>query len=270
MQLTPRYLVDNKINVISTDATEASLFVVEYRPVYSRQLKVYRGIDNTLQFRLFNSDQKPVLLSTNIPWIVIFDEHRNKIIERACTITDDQSSTASLTKGTFQVILTENDLLNVQQQYLSYNIYMRNADNTNTITYSNQNFESAGSIFLDSLAFPGPKKSTSVTNFYVENSYWVAGSDDATKIEAQPGINGNDALHTVAIYSSSYIGTVEIQATLENQITGNNNWSTINTITFTGSESMPVPANFNGIFNYIRFKFSADPTDKISKILIRN
>jgi hypothetical protein len=47
MQLTPRYLVNERIIVVSNDAG----FVVEYRPVYSRTQKVYKGIDNTLQFR---------------------------------------------------------------------------------------------------------------------------------------------------------------------------------------------------------------------------
>ena len=47
MQLIPRYLVENKVDVIAND----SGFTVEYRPVYSRQLKIYRGIDNTIQFR---------------------------------------------------------------------------------------------------------------------------------------------------------------------------------------------------------------------------
>ena len=72
MQLIPRYLVEDRIKVISNDIG----FIVEYRPVYSRQLKVYRGIDNKLQFRLLNADQKPIQITPAIstPWIVIFDE----------------------------------------------------------------------------------------------------------------------------------------------------------------------------------------------------
>ena len=56
MQLVPRYLVNNRIEIISNDAG----FITEYRPVYQRQLKVYRGIDNKIQFRLLNADQKPI------------------------------------------------------------------------------------------------------------------------------------------------------------------------------------------------------------------
>jgi hypothetical protein len=78
-------------------------------------------------------------------------------------------------------------------------------------------------------------------------------------------------LHTVAVYSNGYIGNVEVQATLDNQINGSNNWATVGTLVFDGSsETQPVPFNFNGVFSFLRFKFDADPTSTITKILIRN
>lgn len=263
MQLIPRYLYDNKVDVVSNDIG----FVVEYRPVYSRQLKVYRGIDNQLQFRLLNADQKPVTI-TDTPVVVIFDENNTKIIEKDCASQDDGSTTA--TKGKFTVTITENDLLNVKQQYLQYNIYMKDSTGQNTLTYANSYFDSAGTIYIDGNAFPGPKASVEVVNFFAEQDYWVAGSDSANAITADPGLNGNEALHTVAIYTDAYVGDVEIQATLDNQLTGSNNWTTVDTLTFAGTETQPVPSSFNGIYTHLRFKASADPENKITKILVRN
>jgi hypothetical protein len=263
MQLIPRYLVKDRIKVISNDIG----FVVEYRPVYSRQLKVYRGIDNKIQFRLLNADQKPIQI-TSTPWMVIFDESKNKIIERECEVTGD-----STTHGLFDFTILENDLLNIKQQYLNYNIYLKNADNSNSVTYSNRNFDSSGIIFIDGNAYPGPKSSAEITNFYVTDNFWTAGTggvDGGVEISAEPGLNGNEALHTAAIYSNLYVGNVEVQVTLDNQISGLNNWATISTVTFDGTETEPVPVSFNGIVSYIRFKFDQDPTDKITKILVRN
>ena len=54
MQLIPRYLVDNKTTILVSDTGH----LTEYRPVYTKQLKIYRGIDNVLQFKLLNADQK--------------------------------------------------------------------------------------------------------------------------------------------------------------------------------------------------------------------
>lgn len=263
MQLTPRYLVNERIIVVSNDAG----FVVEYRPVYSRTQKVYKGIDNTLQFRLLNADQKPVII-TGTPVLVVFDENNTKVLERECTVTDDGSTVA--TRGMFEVTFFDNDLLNLRQQYLHYNIYIMSGNNVRTVTYANRNFESAGIIYLDGNAYPGPKSSTEIVNFHFRDDYWYAGSDDNDKITADPGMNGNEALHTAAVYTNNFVGTVEIQATLDNQITGLNNWATVATLTFDGTESEPVYANFNGIFSYLRFKSTVDPTDKITKILVRN
>jgi hypothetical protein len=261
MQLIPRYLVNDRINIISNEVG----FPVEYRPVYSRTLKVYRGIDNKIQFRLLNADQKPVRI-TSTPIFVAFDDENNLIIQTECTVTDDSSTTA--TKGMFYVTINENDLLNIKQQYLHYNVYLDS--DAKELTYAGRNFESAGIIYVDGNAFPGPKSSTTVDTFFQENDYWTAGSNDTDKITAQPGINGNEALHTIVVYNTEYIGNIEVQVTLDNQIVGQNNWTTVSTLTFDGTESEPVPLNLNGVFSYIRFKFDVDPTDKISKILIRN
>lgn len=258
MQLTPRYLVDNFTYVLSSETG----FVVEYRPVYSRQLKVYRGIDNALQFRLLNADQKPMFVE-GTPVFVAFDENGNQIIERECTVTDD--STTAL-KGMFEVTITENDLLNIKEQYLKYNIYI-NDGNARTLTYANRNFDSAGIIFVNGDSFPGVKASKVVTNWYAEGDFYFATLDEnGERLSADPGLNGNEALHTVAVYSNGYVGNLVVQATLENT-TDPSYWADVVTLTFDGTETEPVPANFNGVYSYIRFK--AD-SDTISKILVRN
>ena len=43
---TLRYLVSNRIDVLANEAGH----ITEYRPMYSRNLQVYKGIDNVLEF----------------------------------------------------------------------------------------------------------------------------------------------------------------------------------------------------------------------------
>ena len=121
MQLVPRYLVKNKINIISDTAG----LLTEYRPVYQRTIKISRGINNVIQFKLLNADQKPVTI-TETPVFVAFDEDRRKIFEKECTVLDDGSTRNTL--GVFTVTITDTDLLDVPQQYLKYNVYL--TDNT--------------------------------------------------------------------------------------------------------------------------------------------
>ena len=77
MQLTPRYLVNNSTKLIANVAG----FITEYRPVYSKQIQVYKGIDNVLDFRTYNADQRPINITTYTPKFVAFDENNNMVIE---------------------------------------------------------------------------------------------------------------------------------------------------------------------------------------------
>jgi len=258
---TSRYLVSNRSNLLANDAG----FITEYKPVYSRQLNVYKGIDNVLEFRLLNADQKPLDVDRYTPKFVAFDENKNMIIERDGVNLQVGDSSSYTNKGLFSVTITENDLLNVKDQFLTYNVYLVDYDETKVLTYANEWFDSAGIIKVSGNAFPGPSDSYSIDTFIEDNSVWYS-----EVIDAQPGINGNEALHTAAVYTDSYIGDIVVQGTLENQVTGTTAWADITTETLTGSETEPTPINFNGVFSFLRIKTTANPANTISKILVRN
>jgi len=257
--LTARYLVSNRTAIIANDVG----FAVEYRPVYKRTISVYKGIDNDLEFQILNRDQKPVSLSGYEIKFIAFDEDKNLILEKDAEVLISN-------KGLCKVIVGDNDLLNVKQQYLSYNIYLVDSNNDKKLTYTDVHYGNSGSIFVSSEAFPGPRDTYQVSQFQRETINEPEFISET--LEAQPGINGNEALHTAAIYSSGYAGTVTVQATLQNQITGNNTdiWTDISTVTFTGAETEPVAVNFNGVFSYLRFRTSVTPVNTIEKILVRN
>ncbi len=261
-QLIPRYLVNNRIQIIANE----SGFVTEYKPVYQRQIKIYKNIDNKIQFRVLNADQKPLSISSYTPKFLAFDENKKLIIEHDGTAVVGDDSAA--TRGLFTVTITENDLLNVDAQFLSYNVYLVDSSNNKTLTYSQSDFTDSGTMQVDTGSLPGPSESYSFTQFQQENiESDIFFSESKT---AEPAINGNEALHTAAIYTSSYIGDVVVQATLDSSVTESTNWGDVATVTFTGAETTPIPVNFNGVFNHLRFKTTANPSSKISKILVRN
>ena len=260
MQLLPRYLVNNRTTIITNEAG----FVTEYRPVYSRQIQIYKGIDNVLQFKVLNADQKAISLDSYTPKLQVFDNQKRLVIEH--------NGTNLSTKGLFTVTITANDLLNIDHQYMSYNIHLVDTNGDATLTYSESHFAQNGIMYISDDAFPGPAESVSVTTFLEDNG--LPGQDDSvwlsSTISAEPAINGNEALHTAVVYTDSYIGNIIVQATLDNEIIGGTDWADVATLTFNGSESEPTPVNFNGVFNHLRFKATSDPANKISKILVRN
>lgn len=258
MQLTPRYLVNNKTDIVIDETG----FIVEYKPVYQRNLQVYKGIDNKLQFQVRNADQRAVNIANYTPRFVAFDENSNMVLDIVGTVLDDGSS---LTRGTFEVNITENSLLNLNQQYITYNIYMLDADSNRVLTYANEWFDATGIIYLSGSAFPGLAASQSVSRF-VESGQ---GSEEwiSDVIDAKPELNGNEALHTAVVYSAGFIGDITVQGTLENQITNETVWATLATITVDGIDE-PAYNNFNGVLSYIRFKTTSDPSE-ITKVLVR-
>jgi hypothetical protein len=84
--------------------------------VYQRNIPIYSGIDNKLEFQLFNPDQKPINPTGSTIHFVAFDEANNQVIKHTGTVT-------IANKGLFTVTITEQDTLNLKQQYLSYAIY---------------------------------------------------------------------------------------------------------------------------------------------------
>lgn len=257
MQLISRYLVSNRINIV---ANEAGNIVTEYKPVYSRNLKVYRGIDNALEFRILNADQKPIELTGKTIKFVAFGENNNLLIER-------DGINQSL-KGLSQVVINDSDTLDIKDQFLSYNITVYdNTTNAPTLTYSDSHFGQSGVIEISSDAYPGPKPSNIVSTFTQDGDNWYS-----NLVTAEPGINGNEALHTVAVYTDGYAGRVAIQATLDNDISEPTqvNWFEVSFLVFDGSQTEPKVSNFNGVYNYLRFEATANPAETITKILVRN
>lgn len=261
MQLVPRYLLNKRINIVA----DLTGFGVEYSPVYHRTIQIYKGIDNSVQFRLFNADQKGIDLSGYTPRFMAWDENHNLVIEKDGVVQDDGSSAQT---GKFTVTITKNETLDLRDQYLSYTIYLAQTGEPDTITYTDTHFGNQGVIKLSSGAFPGVKSSKSITQFTqsdINSQEYISET-----LDAEPGINGNSALHTAAIYSNSYSGTITVQATLENNVTEATDWADVASVSLDGTETQPVPVNFYGVFSHIRLLTSANPANTINKVLIRN
>ena len=103
------------------------------------------------------------------------------------------------------------------------------------------------------------------SSFFAGNEDWVSNAFDA-----EPAKNGNTALHTAALYLDGYVGKIIVECSLNNSLDGNESWSNVAEIDCDGTETDPVPLNYFGVFNYTRFKTSANPIDTITKILVRN
>lgn len=261
MQLTSLYLLNTRVDLI----INTTGYVVEYTPVHKKQLKLFKGIDNQVQFRVLNVDQKPVDISTYTPTIMVYDASKMLVIRKTGVVQDDGVDTFK--KGLFTVEFTENEMLNLSPQYMSYSVYLTDSSSKRILTYSNDHHGNNGTIILSDEVMPEPIDTIVVDTFIQTGLLPYVYTTEAAY--ANPGINGNSALHTVAFYVNEFVGSVSIQGTLSSNVDDTTTWSDITEVEFTGEETTPVVKSFNGMFNFIRFKTDDDPAN-ITKILIRN
>ena len=142
MQIVSRYLVTNKTVLVVDDIGSGT--VTEYRKLYEKNLKAWRGIDNTFAFEIKNGDQKPVsILGTYIPVFKAYDEYKQEVVNVLGTITE----TATTNKGQFTVTVSSTDLDDVEGQYLSYVVLLVPEDSTTTVlTYADTQYDAVGTL----------------------------------------------------------------------------------------------------------------------------
>jgi len=259
MQSISRYLVSNNNTVVIDWILSDER---EYRKVYQRDLKVYRGIDNDIQFVVKNADQKPVDISLYKAWFLAMYKGK-ELIRQQATILDDGSSTTL--RGKLSVNVSENLLLDIPHSALDYSIYLEDTNEDKTITYADTQYGVCGNLLVVDCGLPQPKSSIEITNFSDSGDLKISDASNA-----EPGINGNDALHTATIYASNFAGDLVMQGTLHDSLDNTTKWFDIETVTLS-NEAEPKIVNANGVFSYLRFKYDTTQANgSIDKILLRN
>jgi len=263
MQLIPRYLYKNKVDVVTNDVG----FVTEYRPVYSRQIKIYKGIDNTVQFRFLNADQKPIDISNEIIKFVAYRESNIKAL--------DLTATATATKGLATLTIGKTDLEDLLQQYLTYTVYFDDGSAGQTLTYANSHFDASGTLFLDGSALPAPRgdvelQFTDVASMLIVDpdkfddiDFWATDYVAATP-SGETFAFENSIIVTPAIDSAD----LTIQYTTDRQVTLGSRWIDITPSNVT-SDSTQTQFEFDGTYNFLRIYTTVDP-ENITSIILRN
>jgi len=265
MQNVSRYLLNNLVIVGITG------YHGRNPVVYDRRIKLYKGVSNPLSFTFKNEDQKAQdITAKTFEFNLIDSETKQSVVTRNLTILDDGSTIT--TKGTASVTVTEGDLLTLDAKFYNYAIREVAANNTRTVTFADSFYNAAGTIEVLDGAYPDFLDSTEINNFTS-----TTGPLDNTSgaIDANPGINNNVALHTIAVYTKSFSGSLRIQGTMVSTPADTDYFN----ITATG-ESSPIAFssstavsyyNFTGVYENVRFSWSNDSgnTGRIDKILYR-
>jgi hypothetical protein len=240
--------------------------------VYDRRLTLHRGVDNPVTFTFKNEDQKAQdITSKTYEFNMIDIESKKSVVTKTLTILDDGSTVS--TKGDASTTITEGDMLDLDAKFYNFSVREVASDNSRTITYADTGYAAAGTIEVLDGAYPEFVASTSISQFTASGGPLEKTSSN---IDARPGINNNSALHTIAVYTTNFTGSLRVQGTMASDpestdyfdITMDGAASSTNTFS---SSSTVTNFNFYGVYHSIRFSWDNDPdnTGKIDKILYR-
>jgi hypothetical protein len=254
MQKISTYLYPNRIELLA----DLAGFTTEYTNVYQRNVKIYNGIDNTIEFDIKNADQKRIDLSilSNIE-LNIMDAAGNSLPNSPYRVTP------TAIKGIATVTIPQDDLTDLTQQYLQYSVTAVKAG-ADVILYGDTRFGAIGKIELVGNAMPTFRDDRVYNTFTGEIDLYGNVIQHSSAIptkfyEAVPTESLSFNIDTVG-----YIGTITLEGTTASTISVESwkNAVPLRTYIISSrvSETTPVSFSWTNVpiekYNYFRVKWT--------------
>lgn len=249
MQKFQVYLVPNRIKV-TTDVTG---FATEFRQVYQRKLKLYKGIDNAIEFDVRDSDQRRQnIMGYNI--VVKFYDAAHK------NLFSVQGNPVVGKPGIMTAVITADDIALVDPQILKMAAYIRD-DSEERIVYSDSQFD----IFLDVDVLDGYNDKFANGDVVEEITVFNYEQDSKEYISeiANFGTIINNDYSTAPTRTSTfefegiYDGIIEIEATKDKSTAFGTTWETIDSWDTAVEQTKTV----TGDYRYVRFRITRERTN---------
>ena len=224
------------------------------RMYYAKPVKLHKGVDNPIKFKIRNNNQKDVTLTGSTFTLSIVDSLTNQ--EKLSRTLDIENAST----GMLATTITEEDLNNLDANKYHYGIKMVNSAGTQYPIYVDDNYSASGVIEVHVDAYPGPVAAVQPTI-----GAYNSGVAYSSVTEVTPGANGNN---TAAYYVTGFTGTVTVQGHLQSSgSVSDSDYIDIATNTYT-NQSGVVYRNFTGLFTGIRFKITLT-SGTVDKILYK-
>lgn len=213
MQKISTYLYPNRFELLA----DLAGFPVEYTNVYQRNIKIYNGIDNTIEFDIKNADQKRIDLST----LTGIEMHIMDVSGQALP-NSPYTVTPTSIKGIATVTIPLEDLTDLTNQFLSFSVN-GNKDGRDVMLYGDTRFGAVGKMELIGSAMPTFRDPTEYTTFHGELTgngstqnaihNYHSSAIPVKFYEAVP-----TATTDVTVEVTDFIGTVHLEATTQTTI----------------------------------------------------
>jgi hypothetical protein len=145
MQLNPCYLYSNRMTIYTNLGSWTKERV---RKVYQRTMKIYKGVDNRLDFQVRNNDNKPKDISTldSVTFNIVAVDTKGIQLQKAVTI-----ETAS--DGKMYVLLAESDIQDLERGYYQFSMFYTDGDGNRFPLYGDSQYDALGQLQVIDGAF---------------------------------------------------------------------------------------------------------------------
>jgi hypothetical protein len=272
MQKIQFYLVPNRI-VVTTDRTG---FNTEFRQVYQRKLKIYKGIDNAIQIDVRNSEQRKQDVAGTTATVKFFDAARKELFTAAATPIIGQP-------GQMEMTIASTDIAKIDPQQLMMAAFITEST-VDSPLYIDGQFGLFGNVELLDGFNPAPNVTDTLNVFNFEfdaMAYFSEMGKFGTSLNEDTATSPVKSV-TVEIYpNAGFNGDVIAYVTNDMSTANSVAWKQSTTFSIDASTHDPATNTFSitGEYRFIRFKFkkyieTTEPfftlTGTLDKIIIRN
>lgn len=273
------YTYDDYIHLVYDDDM-AMCIKTDNRNMNDRIIKVHKGVDNTIGFKVYNRDRKPQAVShLQVRTRLVNPLNSEVMLERYATATSE--------KGVIKLKVLEGDLMSIPVGY--YNLIVTGGEELlpnqagqiiQTPFYSDTGNNVSIKVEVTGQAEAAPQETIEilpddwmVLSARNEPSIYHSGAYPAGRIR-----NTTSSTHTIALYTNNYSGNFKFYGSLEDMPSERlESWFPINIDTL-GNEVIfdehtgISPFVFQA--NYMWLKFTYEPTSTnegtLDKVQIRN
>ncbi len=271
MQKISSYLYSNRISVVADLAS----YPTEWKIVYQRRIKLFKGFKNVIEFDVRNADQKKIdILNYNIKMLVLDNFNTEVLIKDLTPILNSP--------GLATVTIDAEDISYIKPQFLKYTLYILNNDGSKTLIYSDSQFGASGQIdLLDTATTATPVPKIIDTFNYVNNDGLlnptnVTYTSEAVEVNPRNDLNENHSIN-LEFYPNLLDAEVLVQVTTDAVVHAFTDWKTIETFTLTPSTATIVKAyqeieDYSNNIGWLRISYTPTSTNtgKFDKILVRS
>jgi hypothetical protein len=270
MQKISTYLYSNRISVVADLAS----YPVEWKIVYQRRIKLYKGMKNVIEFDVRNADQKKIdILNFNIKCLIL-DVFNTEVLTKDVVPILSSPGLATMT-------IYAEDIDFIKPQFLKFTLYILNDDGTKTPLYGDSQFGINGQIeVLNGAVTESPEPKTITVFSYVNNDGLLNPTNktytsEAVEVNPRNDINENGSIG-LEFYPKLLDAEVKVQITTEAVVHAFTSWTTLETFTITPSTDFLTKTyqevdDYSNNIGWLRIVYNPTTanTGKFDKVIVR-